>query len=112
MPCFMGIFLGGPYVESLRGNRAAKAALAAISAAVVGVIANLSIWFAVHVVFETVATRRVGPLKPIVPDWASLDGAALVLVAAALVLQFRFNTGVVTLLAACAGLSAGIAWVV
>ena len=110
VPCFMWIFLGAPYVESLRGNRAAKAALAAITAAVVGVIANLSIWFAVHVVFTRVASRDVGPLRLIVPDWASLDGAALVLVAAALVLQFRFNTGVVTLLAACAGLSVAIAW--
>jgi chromate transporter len=112
VPCFMWIFLGAPYVESLRGNRAAKAALAAITAAVVGVIANLSIWFAVHVVFTRVGSRDVGPLRLIVPDWASLDGAALVLVAAALVLQFRFNTGVVTLLAACAGLSVGLAWIV
>jgi chromate transporter len=110
VPCFMWIFLGAPYVESLRGNRAAKAALAAITAAVVGVIANLSIWFAVHVVFAVVSSRDVGPLKLIVPDWASLDVAALVLVAVALVLQFRFNTGVVTLLAACAGLSVAIAW--
>src|SRR5690606_2048961 len=70
----------------------------------------LSIWFAVHVVFSRVASRDVGPLRLIVPDWASLDVAALVLVAVALVLQFRFNTGVVTLLAACAGLSVAIAW--
>jgi len=111
VPRFVWIFLGAPYVESLRGNRAAKAALAAITAAVVGVIANLSIWFAVHVVFETVATRRAGPLKVIVPDLASVNEVALVLVATALVLQFRFNVGVVTLLAACAGASAAIAWV-
>jgi hypothetical protein len=61
-------------------------------------------------VFTRVASRDVGPLRLIVPDWASLDVAALVLVAVALVLQFRFNTGVVTLLAACAGLSVAIAW--
>jgi chromate transporter len=109
VPCFMWIFLGAPYVESLRGNRAAKAALAAITAAVVGVIANLSIWFAVHVVFTRVETRDIGPLRLIVPDWASVDVAALVLVAVALVLQFRFHVGVVTLLAACAGSSAVLA---
>src|SRR5690606_15237842 len=50
-PCFLWIFLGAPYVEALRGNRRLSAALSTITAAVVGVIANLAIWFALHVLF-------------------------------------------------------------
>jgi chromate transporter len=110
VPCFMWIFLCGPYVESLRGNRLAKAALAAITAAVVGVILDLAIWFAVHVVFGTVGTGIFGPLTVIVPDWTSLDLAALALVALALVLQFALGVGVVSLLGICAAASAAIAW--
>ena len=54
VPCFLWIFLGAPYVETLRGNRALSGALAAITAAVVGVIANLAVWFALHVLFGEV----------------------------------------------------------
>jgi hypothetical protein len=53
-PCFLWIFLGAPYVERLRENRALSAALAAITAAVVGVILNLALWFGLHVLFEDV----------------------------------------------------------
>src|SRR6185369_13640468 len=59
VPCFVWIFLGAPFIESLRGNRALHSALSAITAAVVGVIANLSIWFGLHVVFTAIDERWV-----------------------------------------------------
>jgi len=97
-PSFLWIFLGAPYAEALRGHRAAAAALAAISAAVVGVIANLATWFALHVLF-----RRVVEVAGVdLPDLASLDWRAAVLTVAAMVAMLRFKLGLVPTLAACA----------
>ncbi len=62
VPCFLWIFLGAPYVERLRSNRALSGALAAITAAVVGVILNLAVWFGLHVIFATVDTLRLGTI--------------------------------------------------
>ena len=101
-PCFLWIFLGAPYIESLRGNKALSAALSAITAAVVGVILNLTIWFAVHVLFHTVRDRQFGILRAPVPDWGSFDLAALVLAGAAILAMFRFKVGMLPTLAACA----------
>ena len=75
------IFAGAPFIEQLRGNRRLAGALAAITAAVVGVILNLSVWFALHVLFGAVAERRFGPLR-----WYAFDPAALDLTASALAL--------------------------
>jgi len=87
VPCFIWIFLGAPFVETLRGNRYLAGALAAITAAVVGVIANLSIWFAVHVLFETVQVARVFGNGVTVPDLASLNlPAAVIAIASAIYL--------------------------
>ena len=61
-PCFLWIFLGAPFIERIRGNRALSAALSAITAAVVGVILNLAIWFAVHTIFAAVRPLRFGPV--------------------------------------------------
>ncbi|WP_332770234.1 chromate efflux transporter [Phenylobacterium sp.] len=97
-PSFLWIFLGAPYAEALRGHRAAAAALAAISAAVVGVIANLAVWFALHVLFRRVAEVRGVDL----PDLASLDWRAAVLTVAAMLAMLRFKLGLVPTLAACA----------
>uniref|UniRef100_UPI00286D0985 chromate efflux transporter n=1 Tax=Phenylobacterium sp. TaxID=1871053 RepID=UPI00286D0985 len=80
-PSFLWIFLGAPYAEALRGHRAAAAALAAISAAVVGVIANLALWFGLHVLFARVTTKAGIE----VPDLASLDWRAGILTAVAMV---------------------------
>jgi chromate transporter len=93
MPCFLWIFVGAPYVEALRGNRALHAALSAIMAAVVGVILNLSVWFAVHTVFHTVHARIYGLLHIDIPAWSTLDVAALALGAAALLAMLRFKVG-------------------
>jgi chromate transporter len=93
-PCFLWIFLGGPYIEALRDNRALRAALSAITAAVVGVILNLSIWFGLHVLFRKVESHRFGPLHLALPDLHSVDPAALVLAAFSAVALFRFRLGV------------------
>lgn len=106
-PCFLWIFLGAPYVERLRGNRALAGALAAITAAVVGVVLNLAIWFAVHSLFARTVAVKAGPVRFDAPVLASVDPWALVLAVAALIAVFRFNAGVLTTLAASS--AAGVA---
>ncbi len=102
VPCFLWIFLGAPYIEALRGNRALNGALSAITAAVVGVVLNLAVWFGVHVVFADVGEIRVGPVRLLAPDWASLEPAALVLTIAALIAMLRFKVGMLPTLAVSA----------
>lgn len=108
VPCFLWIFLGAPYIEALRGNRSLHAALSAITAAVVGVIVNLSLWFALHVVFGQVEEQHLGPLRLLVPVASSLDLGATLLSLLALLAVFRFKLGLPTTLAASAAL--GVAW--
>jgi chromate transporter len=98
-PCFLWIFLGAPHVEKLRGDLALSAALAAITAAVVGIVLNLAIWFAMHVVFRDVTTFEGWGLDVSVPSPGSLDPAALALTVAALVAVFRFRVYITALLA-------------
>ena len=98
-PCFLWIFLGAPFVERLRGNRAIAGALAAITAAVVGVILNLALWFAVHTVFRTVTPVRAFGLHVDAPVVSSVDPWALALALAAAVAVFRFKAGMVRVLA-------------
>ncbi|KQS67736.1 chromate transporter [Rhizobium sp. Leaf371] len=102
VPCFALIFLGAPSVERLRGNRMAVAAMAAISAAVVGVILNLAVWFALHVLFARVQPVRLGPLVLSVPDLASFDPWAALLALLAAGLLFVARLGVVATLSVCA----------
>ncbi|NBB49867.1 chromate efflux transporter [Rhizobium sp. CRIBSB] len=113
IPSFIWIFAGAPYIERLRGNRLLSAALSAITAAVVGVILNLAVWFSLHVVFtrvEPVDLASLGPLTLSVPQpvWSSLDGQALFIAVVSAVMIFRFHLGVgKTLIAAGAlGLAA------
>jgi chromate transporter len=101
-PCFLWIFLGAPYVEALRGNRALSAALSAITAAVVGVIMNLALWFGLHVLFREVRGVPVLGLSPDLPVLASLDWRSAVLAAAAMLAMLRFRIGMIPTLAACA----------
>jgi len=84
VPCFFWIFLGAPYVEALRGNKALSTALSGITAAVVGVILNLSVWFALHTLFARVREEQIGYLHLSIPDWATVDPASVVLALAAL----------------------------
>jgi chromate transporter len=108
VPCFLWIFLGAPYIEALRGKRTLAAALSAITAAVVGVILNLSIWFAVHTVFAEVAERHAGPLRIFVPTFATVDLPSLVLSLLVFVAMFRFQVGMAKALLGSAAL--GLAW--
>lgn len=101
VPCFLWIFLGAPYIERLRGNRWLSAALTGITAAVVGVILNLSLWFALHVLFAEVQIWRGYGLRLSLPEPASLDPAALLLSAAALLAMLRFHLGLIRTLLAC-----------
>lgn len=104
VPCFLWIFAGAPYVEALRGNKALSAALAAITAAVVGVILNLAIWFGLHTLFREVVTTPVGGVARIdIPVLSSLNPISLVLTLAAFVALFRLKLGVIPVLAASAG---------
>lgn len=103
-PCFLWIFLGAPYIERMRGNTALSGALSAITAAVVGVILNLALWFAVHVLFREVVTLSAGPLTIAAPKLTSLDPWALALAALAFVALFRFKASVPALLAMCGAL--------
>ena len=99
-PCFLWIFLGGPYIEKVRANKALSGALAAITAAVVGVILNLAIWFAIHVIFrQTVAVNAYG-LSFDRPVLASIDFWSLAFSAAAALAIFRFRAGMLPTLAA------------
>ena len=99
VPCFLWIFTGAPYLERLLAQPRLKGALAAISAAVVGVIANLSLWFALHVLFSRVSPARFGPL----PDWPSFDMPAAGLTALAALLMLGLRVGMIPTLALMAG---------
>jgi chromate transporter len=100
-PCFLWIFLGAPFIETLRGNKALSAALSAITAAVVGVVLNLAIWFAIHTIFRQTIPVRAFPLSFDAPSLASVDLWALLLSIAAAIAIFRFKIGMIPTLAAC-----------
>ncbi len=108
VPCFLWIFLGAPFVERLRGNRALSAALAAITAAVVGVILNLAVWFALHALFAEVDERPFLAATIDVPAWTSLNAAALALTLAAVIAVFRFRIGTLPVLGVCAAIGAAL----
>jgi chromate transporter len=98
-PCFLWIFVGAPYIERLRNNKALDGALSAITAAVVGVILNLAIWFALHAVFREVVPVRTAGLNFDAPVLASVDPWALALSVAAILAILRFKTGMIATLA-------------
>jgi chromate transporter len=100
-PCFLWIFLGAPYVERLRHNTALAGALAAITAAVAGVILNLAVWFALHSLFGEVRELGFGPVNVSLPALTSLRWDALALTAAAFVAVFRFHAGILIVIAGC-----------
>jgi chromate transporter len=104
VPCFLFIFLGAPYVERLRGNQTISAALTGITAAVVGVIANLAVYFAVHTLFAATHPATWGPVRLELPELASLRPVAMAITLAALVLVFRLRWSVPRSLLVCAGL--------
>jgi chromate transporter len=111
VPCFVFIFLGAPYVERLRGNRALSSALRGITAAVGGVIANLALYFAVHTLFSTTPELSWGPVRLEYPELASVRPIPVAIAVTAAVLVFRLRWSVLRTLGVCAllGLVAGLA---
>jgi len=105
-PCFLWIFALAPYVERLYANRTLGRVLTAITAAVVGVVLNLALWFLLHVLFREVAETRIGVLRLWQPDFATLDPVALALAATAAVALIRFKIGLLQTLGATALLGA------
>jgi len=109
-PCFLWIFLGAPYIETLRGNRALSGALTAITAAVVGVILNLAIWFGFHTIFHEVRAVEWGMLSFDAPVWGSVNPWALLLSSAAIIAMFRFKAGMLPTLAAISAAGIALYW--
>jgi chromate transporter len=103
-PCFLWIFVGAPYIEWIGAQPRLRGALSAITAAVVGVILNLSLWFALHVFFADVAPQRLGPVTFWQPDFSTLDWRVVVLSLVSGVLLLRLHWGMVRVLAIAAGL--------
>jgi chromate transporter len=95
VPSILLIFAGAPYIEQLRADRRLAGALAAITAAVVGVILNLSVWFALHVLFGTVTEQHTGPLRWFAFNPAALDKQAAILAVVAALMAFRFHRGLI-----------------
>ena len=104
-PCFLWVFTGAPYVEWLNSQPKLKGALAGVTAAVVGVILNLAIWFALHVFFGKVTLNKMGVLKLWTPDLATLDGRIVVLVSAFLLLWRHWNVIAVLAIASLGALA-------
>ena len=104
VPSFLWIFVGAPHVERLRANAHAAAALSAITAAVVGVILNLSLWFALHVLFGAVEKLEFGPAVLPWPVLQSVDWKAAGLAALSAVLLLRLRWGVARVLGLAAAL--------
>ena len=101
VPCFLWIFLGAPYIEVLRGNKALSAALATITAAVVGVVLNLAIWFALHVLFAELNEVRWLGTRIDLPVLSSVNVPSLILTVGAMLAVFRFKIGMIPVLLAC-----------
>ncbi len=104
-PCFLWIFVGAPYVEKLHAEPRLKAALAAVTAAVVGVILNLTVTFAIDVLSPSSVEHWYGPLKVYAPNLLRLDLLAATLTALAFVLTFRLHRNIIETLAICGGLA-------
>ncbi len=102
VPCFLWIFLGAPHIERLRAHAGLSGALTVITAAVVGVIGNLALWFALAVLFTRTRTVAIGPIRTEIPVLGAFDATAAGLSALAVLLLFRTRAGVVGTLAACA----------
>ena len=103
-PCFLWIFAGAPYIEKLGNMPRISGALGAITAAVVGVIANLTVWFALHVLFANLTTKSIGPARFILPDWTSINWTAFAIAIIAGILLLKLHWGLFKTLALCATL--------
>jgi len=105
VPCFLWIFLGAPYVEAARANQRLAAALAGVTAAVVGVILNLALWFALHTLFGQVQEYRAPGVRVLIPEWATIDPVALAISGIAFAALFWWRLGMMRTLGLCAALA-------
>ncbi len=110
IPCFLWIFAGAPYIEWIGAQPKLKSALQAISAAVVGVILNLSVWFALHVMFDKVKLTSYGPVTLWQPDLASVDWRVALLVTLCAILLLKLHWGIVRVLAISSLLGAALVY--
>ncbi len=108
VPCFLWILLGAPYIERLRGRAWLDSMLGAVSAAVVGVVAHLAVFLGLRVLFADVAKVAVGPLLLPWPRWSTLDGLALAVLCAGVLLLVRWRCNVLVLVLAAATLGAAL----
>jgi chromate transporter len=108
VPSLLWIFAGAPFIEELRGNRRLAGALAAITAAVVGVILNLSVWFALHVLFGQVEERHLGVLRWFAFDPLALDLKTASLAVIAAVMAFRMHRSLIEVIAVMAVLGVAV----
>lgn len=108
VPCFLFVFLGAPHIEGLRHNTTLSAALTGITAAVVGVIANLSVFFSIHTLFTDTRTHDWGPIHITGPVWSTISLQAVSVTVLAFVLVFRYRLSVLRVLGICATVGAGL----
>jgi chromate transporter len=95
VPCFLWVLVRGPYVEALRGNKSLHAAMSSITAAIVGMVLNLAVWFALHTIFGSVRDVHAfgGHLQ--IPIWSTINVPSLVIAAFAMLAIFRFKLGII-----------------
>jgi chromate transporter len=108
VPCFLFVFLGAPHIEGLRNNHKLSAALNGITAAVVGVIANLSVYFSIHTLFASTSRSDWGSAHLTSPDWSTISPRALFVSVFAFVLVFRYRLSVLRVLGMSAAAGATI----
>jgi chromate transporter len=108
VPCFLFVFLGAPHIEQLRHNQRLSAALSGVTAAVVGVIANLSIYFSIHTLFSSTQRHDFGPVHLVAPLWSTMSPRAVLVTLLAFLLVFRYRLAVLRVLGVCAVVGAGI----
>lgn len=106
VPCFLWIFLGAPYMEKLNRNLSLKTALTSVTAAIVGVILNLAVWFSLNTLFGHLTERHFYGIRILIPTWSTIDLPALIIATAAFFLLFRTRAGLILTLAVSA--TAGI----
>jgi chromate transporter len=108
IPSFLFIFTGAPYIEQLRGNKNLTAALSCITAAVVGVVLNLGVWFSLHTLFGKVGEWTMGRLHIPVPEWVTVDPGSVFITLAALFVYFGLKWDMLKTLGVSALL--GLVW--
>ena len=108
VPCFLWIFAGAPYIDWINSQPRLKGALSAITAAVVGVILNLSLWFGLHVFFGNLERVTLGPLQFLTPEFSTLDWRVVLLAVISGYLLLRRHWGILPVLAIAAALALGM----